>query len=91
MIRQALKDVYLKPTKPPFARLVHEVQTRCLEQDLSPPNWRTVKQRVLEVDLQTTAKRRGELAVLKATEATPGSYTAAKRLRSCRSTTPKST
>lgn len=80
VIRQALKDVYLKPTRPPFARLVHEVQTRCLEQDLPPPNWRTVKQRVLEVDLQTRAKRRGDAAVLKATTATPGSYTAARPL-----------
>jgi len=80
VIRQALKDVYLKPTRPPFARLVHEVQTRCLEQDLPPPNWRTVKQRVLEVDLQTRAKRRGDAAVLKATTAMPGSYTAARPL-----------
>lgn len=80
VIRQALKDVHLKPTRPPFARLMHEVQTRCLEQDLPPPNWRTVKQRVLEVDLRTRAKRRGDAAVLKATTATPGSYTATRPL-----------
>ncbi len=49
-------------------------------QDLPPPNWRTIKQRVLEVDLRTRAKRRGELAVLKAIEAAPGSYTAATPL-----------
>ena len=80
VIRQALKDVYLKPTRPPFAGRVREVQTRCIEQSLSPPNWRTVKQRVLEVDLQTRAKRRGDAAVLKATTATPGSYTASRPL-----------
>ena len=80
MIRQALKDVYLKPTRPPFARLVHEVQTRCLERNLSPPNWRTIKQRVLEIDVRTRAKRRGDAAVLKTTEATPGSYKATKPL-----------
>lgn len=80
VIRQALKDVYLKPTRPPFARLVHEVETRCLERNLSPPNWRTIKQRVLEVDLQTRAKRRGDAAVLKTTEATPGSYKATRPL-----------
>ena len=80
VIRQALKDVYLKPTRPPFARLVHEVETRCLERNLSPPNWRTIKQRVLEIDLRTRAKRRGDAAVLKTTEATPGSYKAARPL-----------
>jgi len=81
VIRQALKDVYFKTTRPPFARLVHEVQTRCLEQGLSPPNWRTVKQRLHEIDLRTRAKRRGDAAVLKATEATPGSYTASRPLQ----------
>ncbi len=80
LIRQALKDFYLKPTRPPFARLVHEVQTRCLEQGLSPPNWRTIKQRLLEIDLRTRAKRRGDAAVLKATQATPGSYKASRPL-----------
>ena len=80
VIRQALKDIYLKPTRPPFARLVHEVETRCREQDLLPPNWRTIKQRVLEIDLRTRAKRRGDAAVLKTTEATPGSYRATRPL-----------
>ncbi len=80
VIRQALKDFYLKPTRPPFARLVHEVQTRCLKQDLSPPNWRTIKQRLIGIDLRTRARRRGEAAVLKAIEATPGSYTATRPL-----------
>lgn len=80
VIRQALKDVYLQPTRPPFARLVHEVEIRCLQQGLQPPNWRTIKQRLTEIDLRTRARRRGDAAVLKATEATPGRYTAARPL-----------
>lgn len=80
VIRQALKDVYLQPTRPPFARLVYEVEIRCLQQGLQPPNWRTIKQRLLEIDLRTRARRRGDAAVLKATTATPGRYTAAKPL-----------
>ena len=47
---------------------------------LHPPNWRTIKQRVLEIDLRTRAKRRGDATVLKATEATPGSYKATRPL-----------
>ncbi len=80
VIRQAMNDFYLKPTKPPFARLVYEIEARCVEQGLPPPNWRTIKRRLLEIDLRTRAKRRGDAAVLKATAATPGSYTASRPL-----------
>ena len=80
MIRQALKNFYLKPPRPPFARLVHEAQTRCLEQGLPHPNWRTIKQRLLEIDLRTRANRRGDAALLKAAEATPGRYKATRPL-----------
>ena len=82
VIRQAVNDVYLKPTKPPFARLVHEVRVRCHQEGLEPPNWRTIRKRLFEIDLRTRAKRRDDAAVLKATEATPGSYTAVALLRS---------
>lgn len=80
VIRQALNEFYLKPTKPPFARLVHEVRVRCHQESLEPPNWRTIRRRMIEIDPRTRAKRRGDAAVLKATEATPGSYTASKPL-----------
>lgn len=80
VIRQALNEFYLKPTKPPFARLVHEVRVRCHQEGLEPPNWRTIRRRMIEIDPRTRAKRRGDAAVLKATEATPGSYTASKPL-----------
>ena len=80
MIRQALKDAYLQPTRPPFARLVHEVQVRCLQEGLQPPNRRTVKQCLLETDLRTRARRCGDATVPKATQATPGSYKAARPL-----------
>ena len=80
LIRQALNDFYLKRTKPPFARLVHEVQTRCLQDGLPPPNWRTIKRRLLDVDVRTRARRRGEKDVMKETEATPGSYAASRPL-----------
>ena len=80
LIRQALNEFYLKPTKPPFARLVHEVQIRCLQDGFPPPNWRTIRQRLLNVDVRTRARRRGEVDVMKETEATPGSYAAARPL-----------
>jgi putative transposase len=80
VIRQALNEFYLKPTKPPFARLVHEIRTRCLQEGLPPPNWRTIKRRLLDVDVRTRARRRGETAILKATASTPGAYSASRPL-----------
>lgn len=80
VIRQALNEVYLKPTKPPFARLVHEIRTRCLQEGLPPPNWRTIKQRLLDVDVRTRARRRGEATVLKTMAVTPGAYAASRPL-----------
>lgn len=80
LIRQALNDFFLQRTKPSFARLVHEVRTRCLQDGLPPPNWRTIKQRVLDIDLRTRARRRGETDMMKRTEATPGSYAASRPL-----------
>ena len=80
LIRQALNEFFLQRTKLPFARLVHDVRTRCLQDGLPPPNWRTIKQRVLDIDLRTRARRRGEVDVMKQTEATPGSYAASRPL-----------
>ena len=80
LIRRALNEFYLEPTKPPFARLVHDIRIRCLDHALPPPHWRTIKQRLLEIDLRTRARRRGDAAVLKATTATPGRYTVTRPL-----------
>lgn len=90
VIRQALNDVYLKPTRPPFARLVHEVRIRCHQESLHPPSWRTIRQRLVEIDLRTKAGRRGDAAV-KATRPPQAATRPIGRLRSCRSTTPKPT
>jgi putative transposase len=38
MIRQTIEAFYLKPSKPSFERLVHEIRTRCLASGLTPPN-----------------------------------------------------
>jgi len=76
VIRKMLHGFYLTGTKPSFARLVRDVGLRCAEEGLPPPNWRTVKRRLAEIDVRERARRRGDLAVLKATEATPGRYVA---------------
>ena len=80
IIRQTITSFYLKPTRPPFSRLCRQVQVSCEEAGLRPPNWRTIKARVEDVDLQTRGRRRGETEIVKATTPTPGDYRASRPL-----------
>lgn len=80
IIRTTIAAVYLKQNRPPFSRLVREVQANCISAGLRPPNWRTIKARRDDVDLQKRAKRRGETKIVKATTATPGEFRAARPL-----------
>ena len=52
----------------------------CEKAGLQPPNWRTIKARVEDVDLQTRGRRRGETEIVKATTPTPGDYRASRPL-----------
>jgi putative transposase len=80
IIRRTIASFYMKPTRPPFSRLVREVQTNCISVGLGPPNWRTIKVRLESVDIQQRAKRRGETKILKQATATPGELHAARPL-----------
>ena len=80
LIQETIKLFYLKPTKPSVARLVHEIRTRCLALGLPPPNWRTVKVRITDLDARVRARKRGESALLKSTTAVPGEYRASRPL-----------
>jgi putative transposase len=79
-IQETIKVFYLKPTRPSVARLVHEIRTRCLALGLPPPNWRTVKARIADLDTRAKARKRGESALLKSTMAVPGEYRASRPL-----------
>src|SRR5215472_14220583 len=80
LIQETIKVFYLKPTRPSVARLVHEIRTRCLALGLPPPNWRTVKARITDLDTRAKARKRGESALLKSTMAVPGEYRASRPL-----------
>ncbi len=60
IIRTTIARFYLKPTRPPFSRLVREVQANCLTAGFRAPNWRTIKDRLQGIDLRRRAKRRDE-------------------------------
>ena len=80
VIRQTIETFYLKPTKPPFARLVREIHTRCFALDLPPPHLRTIKKRLLEIDARARARDRGDTKLVKATIAVPGEYRTSRPL-----------
>src|SRR5271166_6115771 len=60
IIRQAIAGFYLKPTRPPFSKLCRQILVSCEKAGLQPPNRRTIKARVEDVDLQTRGRRRGK-------------------------------
>jgi putative transposase len=80
IIRTTITGFYLKPTRPPFSRLVREVRANCIAAGLKPPNWRTIRARLEDIELRKRAKQRGEKRVVKATTATPGEYSASRPL-----------
>lgn len=79
-MRRTIESFYLKPTRPSFAQLVRQVQIDCTAAGLAPPNWRTIKSRVEEIDLRVRGRKRGESEVVKATTATPGALSASRPL-----------
>ncbi len=80
IIRQTIASFYLKPTRPPFSKLCRQVQVSCAKAGLETPNWRTIKARVEDIDLQTRGQQRGETEIVKATTPTPGGYRASRPL-----------
>jgi DtxR family manganese transport transcriptional regulator len=61
LIREAIDTFYLQPRRPKFSELVQEIARRCQEKRLPPPNWRTVRARVQDVDVETRLRRRREI------------------------------
>jgi putative transposase len=80
IILSTIKAFYLKHTRPTISQLVREVRTNCSSIGLKPPHRRTVEARVASIDLQKRAKRRGDLKIVKATTAVPGSFQVSRPL-----------
>ena len=73
IIRTTIARFYLSPTRPPFSRLVREVETNCLAASFKAPNWRTIKNRLESIDIRRRAKRRGEATIERRQRRRPGS------------------
>jgi putative transposase len=80
LIARVIRQVYLKPERPKFSRLVQEVRLQSVEAGFAPANWRTIKARLDDLDVRSVALRRGDKVTIKATRAVPGEYRAARPL-----------
>ena len=80
VLGETVEREYLRPTRPPLSHLVEQVGAQFHRRGWKEPTWRTVKARVLEIDLRVRARRRGERDVLRATEPVPGAFGATRPL-----------
>jgi putative transposase len=80
LIREILEREYLKPTRPPFQRVLEQIGGACRTRGWTAPTWRTVKARLLLIDQRVQAVRRKDAEALRAVTPTPGEYTASRPL-----------
>ncbi len=80
LIRQTIREVYLKPTRPTLTHLVEQVHLRFAQHGWPLPDRRTIKARVEEITAKVRARKRRDDRAIKATTPVPGQYTASRPL-----------
>jgi putative transposase len=80
MIQKTIHEIYLKPQRPTLTYLVEQVHMRFAQQGWPLPDRRTIKARVNQIEKRLTARKRGDLAAIKAATAVPGQYKASRPL-----------
>lgn len=80
LIRETIREVYLKPQRPTLTYLVEQVHLRFAEQRWPLPDRRTIKARVDQIEKRLMARKRRDVTAIKATTPVPGQYTASRPL-----------
>ena len=80
VIERAIREVYLKPTRPTLSHLVSNIHERCSKQGIDLPDRRTVRARIKAIDIRVRGQRRGEEDIVKVTNAAPGEYSVSRPL-----------
>ena len=80
LIREMLQKRYLRPTRPPFQRVLEEIAGAYRSRGWPAPTWRPVKARLRLIDQRMQAIRRKDSEAIRAMTPTPGEYTAARPL-----------
>jgi putative transposase len=80
IIAREISRFYLKPERPRLSHLIDRIGSRCHQEGLPTPDWRTVRARVRSLDVDLVARRRQDRAALARTRAVPGEYTTSRPL-----------
>ena len=76
-VRRSSREIsrfYLKSERPRLSHLIDRIGSRCHQEGLPTPNWRTVRARVRSLDVDLVARRRQDRATLARTRAVPGEF-----------------
>jgi putative transposase len=80
LIRQTIREVYLKPLRPTLTHLVEQVHLRFAQHGWPLPDRRTIKARVDEIERRLTARKRHDQRAIKAATPVPGEYKVSRPL-----------
>jgi len=80
IIAHEISSFYLKPERPRLSHLIDRIGSRCRQEGLSAPDWRTVRVRVRGLDVELVARERQDRAALARIVAVPGEFTASRPL-----------
>jgi putative transposase len=80
IISSEISRFYLKPERPRLSHLIDRIGSRCHQEGLPTPDWRTVRARVQSLDAEFMPRKRQDRAALAHTLAVPGEFTAARPL-----------
>jgi putative transposase len=80
IIAREISHFYLKPERPRLSQLVERIHAQCHQRDLPPPDWRTIRARVRQVDAGLVARRRHDQVGIAATQAVPGELVTSRPL-----------
>ena len=80
LIRKTIREVYLKPQRPTLTYLVEQVHMRFALQGWRLPDRRTIKARVDQIEKRLIARKRRDVAAIKATTPVSGQYLASRPL-----------
>ena len=72
IIQTAVREIYLVPERPPFRELVRQVAARCRSRGEPPPDARTIRSCVDDIDPFVRARLRHDEVAQEAMKATPG-------------------
>lgn len=80
LIRQTIREVYLKPQRPTLTHLVEQIHLRFVQHGWPLPDRRTIKTRVDDIERRLVARKRKDKRAIKATTPVPGEYKASRPL-----------